>query len=80
MPQSSEIISFNYEMKWTRYINETTSYIYEMKFIRFHIFMKEFIDLLKNEILPALTVRAKLNLITNQISQIVTTLLDQKLL
>ena len=42
----------NYEMKWIRHNNETTSYNYEMKFIRFHIFMKEFIALLKNEILP----------------------------
>ena len=42
--------------------------------------MKEFIDLLKNKILPALTVRAKLKLIINQISQIITMILNQKLL
>ena len=47
----SETISYNYEMKWIRH-KETTSYNYEMKFIRFHIFMKKFIALLKNEILP----------------------------
>ena len=48
----SETISYNYEMKWIRYNKETTSCNYEMKFIRFHIFMKEFIALLKNKILP----------------------------
>ena len=50
----SETISYNYEMKWIRYNKKTTSYNYEMKFIRFYIFMKEFIALLKNEILPSL--------------------------
>ena len=44
----SEIISYNYEMKWIRYNKETTSYNYEIKFNRFHILMKEFIALLKN--------------------------------
>ena len=39
-------------MKWIRHNNETTSYNYKMKLIRFHYFMKEFIALLKNEILP----------------------------
>ena len=48
----SETISYNYETKWITYNKETTSDNYEMKFIKFHIFMKEFIDLLKNEILP----------------------------
>ena len=38
-------------MKWIRHYNETTLHNYEMKFIRFPIFMKEFIALLKNEIL-----------------------------
>ena len=48
----SETFSYNYEMKFSRYKNETTSYNYEMKLFRFHIFMKEFIALLKNKILP----------------------------
>ena len=48
----SKTISYNYEMKWIRHNNETTSYNYEIKLIRFHIFMKKFIALLKNEILP----------------------------
>ena len=52
----SDIISYNREMKWIRYNKETTSYNYEMKFHRFHILMKEFIALLKNEILPMHTV------------------------
>ena len=39
-------------MKWIRHYNETTLHNYEMKFIRFPIFMKEFMALLKNEILP----------------------------
>ena len=39
-------------MKWIRHNNKITSRNYEMKFIRFHIVMKEFIALLKNEILP----------------------------
>ena len=39
-------------MKWSKYNDETTSYNYEMKFIEFHIFMKELIALLKNGILP----------------------------
>ena len=44
----SETISYKYEMKLSRYNDETTSYNYEMKLVRFHIFMKEFIALLKN--------------------------------
>ena len=48
----SKTISYNYEMKLSIYNNETTSYNYEMKLIRVHIFMKEFIALLKNKILP----------------------------
>ena len=48
----SETVSYNFEMKWIRNCNETTSYNYEIKFIRFHSFMKEFIALMKNEILP----------------------------
>ena len=48
----SETLSYKYEMKLSKYNNETTSYNYEMKLITFHIFMKEFIALLKNEILP----------------------------
>ena len=57
----SKNISYKYEMKLSRYNNETTSYIYEMKLIRFHIFMKEFIALLKNEILPNNQVVGSLN-------------------
>ena len=41
-------------MKLSRYNNGTTSYNYEMKLIRFHIFMKELTALLENEILPRL--------------------------
>ena len=41
-------------MKLIRYIKETTSYKYEIKFFRFHIPMKEFIGLLKNKIPPSL--------------------------
>ena len=37
------------EMKWIRHNNETASYNYEMKFIRFHISMKELIALLKKQ-------------------------------
>ena len=48
----SKTISYKYEMKLSRYYNETISYNYEMKLIRFHIFMKEFIALPKNQILP----------------------------
>ena len=48
----SETIPYNYEIKWIRYNKETTSCNYEMKFIRFHIFMKELIVFLNNEILP----------------------------
>ena len=39
-------------MKLSIYNNVGNSYNYEMKLIRYHIFMKEFIFLLKNEILP----------------------------
>ena len=45
----SETISYNYELKLRKYNNETTSYNCEMVLIRFHIFKKEFIALLKNK-------------------------------
>ena len=41
-------------MQLSIYNNVANSYNYEMKSIRYHIFMKEFIFLLKNEILPQL--------------------------
>ena len=39
-------------MKLSKYNNETTSYNYEIKLIRFHIFMKELFALLKKKFLP----------------------------
>ena len=59
----NETISYNYEMKLSRYNNEAISYNYEKKSIRYHIFMKEFIFLLKNEILPLSVTRDYLYLV-----------------
>ena len=52
----SETIPYTCELKLSKYNNETTSYNYDLILIRFHIFMKEFIALLKNEILPKHTI------------------------
>ena len=43
----NKTISYTYEMKLSIYNDETFSYNYEIKSIRYHIFMKECIVLLK---------------------------------
>ena len=46
-------------MKWIRHNNEITSYNYEIQFIIFHIFMEEFIALLKTKFCPVVYSRQK---------------------